>query len=1851
MKHEPVQYLFERMAQSMPEQAAVSRGDTRITYRELQQRTDKLAHLLLSGGAKKGTIVAILLDDKVDAITSIIAVLKAGAVFVPFDPLLPDLRLKTMVSEATPDLFISEANLTQRLNGFSHAKVLSLDKCKRLDQLAVDDVLASKVAESPEPDDFCYIYFTSGSTGRPKSIAGRLKGIDHFIRWEIESLGIGKDDRISQLLPLSFDGSLRDIFVPLCAGGTICVPENNEIVSDAKELVSWIDRESIALIHCVPTLFRSILNEELHPNQFRALRYVLLAGEAMLPSDVGRWREVFGDRVKLINLYGTSETTMAKFVYEVQPGDEKRRSVPVGKPMPGARALIVDEDGRACPPGAIGEIYIRTPYRSHGYYKQPELTAEVFIPNPFNSDPNDIVYKTGDLGRMLEDGNVEVLGRRDLQVKIRGVRVELEEINSLVRGFTGVNDVAVIDRKDTSGGNFLCAYIVGNGALKLDSLREYLHGRLPSSMVPSAFVIMEKLPRTISGKIDRRALPDLKDCTGRGEYLTPRSGTEQIVADIWANILGLPKISLHDNFFELGGHSLLATQVMVRVRKTIGVELPLRTLFENPTVAKFATYIDAAAWRSATTSLPPIVPVSRDRELPLSFSQQRLWFLEQLKPGDPLYHSFQALLITGPLDVRALELSLNEIIRRHEVLRTVFETVAGDPVQRIQPATPMSLRSMDLSDVPQEERRPVLVQLAIDESQRPFDLVGGPLIRALLVVLGEQEHALLFTLHHIVSDGWSLGILCREISALYEAFASGAHVPLPDLPVQYADFAAWQREHLQGAALNEQLSYWRKQLQDVPSALELPADRARPEIATFRGAIMTFALSKELTQQLKALSQHEGATLFMVLLGAFAALLYRYTGQPDIVVGTAIANRNRDETESLIGFFINMLVMRTDLSGNPTFLDLLQRVKQVTLAAYQHQDVPFEQIIEMLQPQRSFNRTPLYQVEFTLQNAPLEPLEARGLRFAPLEVKAVSSETDLNLMMSESENGLVGEVVYATDLFEATTIERLMSHFQNLLEEVSKAPEQRILELPLTSGSETRGLLARWGVTDMNVNKLVHQLFAEQAARTPEALAVVFNDRTFTYAELNQRANQLARYLKRHNAKPETLVAVHLERSFDLVVALLAILKTGAAFVPLDPSYPPETLAFMLADAQTSILLTREAFTRELSASGAKVISLEASAAEIAQENVYDPVVTADGDNLAYAIYTSGSTGQSNGVLITHDSLTKYSLDFIERIGLRANDRILQFASPSFDVALEEIFPTLLCGAAVVFSGDEHSPPATDLLRIIEQQQITGIELPTAYWHEWVKVLSARATRIPETLRFVIIGGEKVSSKQLAAWQSFGVPLIHVYGLTEATITSTVYDVPRSDQTVSNLPLGQALKHTQLYLLDPYLRPVPPGITGEIYLGGECLARSYLNRPALTAERFIPNPFSTTRGARMYKTGDLARSFANGDLVFLGRVDHQLKIRGYRIEPDGIEALLKQHPLVQDAVVTVTTNGNGNGHSHLFKRGPDGSVLLPDENLVAEKLATLSAVEIEQLFARIEALSEDESETVLAMELQLDQEHDRTTVRRFPQFEVQLTLKDEAFINPPKEAQKNWLLRRALDEFASDLKHLDVLSKRFVSGSARPRLTAPVTWDAHQASYQDHQLIIAGQQVMQDWEAPLMEAMAQVVTEAHGDVLEVGFGMAISATYIQKFGVKSYTIIEPNDEVVKRFHEWKKQFPGRDIRLVHGRWHDVQHQLGDETFDGVFFDTVPTFEDEYLREVIDNVVMAEDFFPVAARVLRPGGIFTWYTNEIDTLSRRHQRLIQKYFSSFTVTVAGPLYPPEDCHYWFADSMVVVKAVK
>ena len=1195
---------------------------------------------------------------------------------------------------------------------------------------------------------------------------------------------------------------------------------------------------------------------------------------------------------------------MAKFIYEVQPGDEKRRSVPVGKPMPGTRALLVDEDGCACRPGAIGEIYISTPYRSHGYYKQPELTAEVFIPNPVSNDPNDIVYRTGDLGRLLDDGNLELLGRKDQQVKIRGVRVELEELNSLVRGFAGVQDVAVIDRKDTSGGNFLCAYVVGDGEFQLDALRAYLQEHLPSSMVPSAYVLMEKLPRTISGKIDRRALPQLKDRTGRGEYVPPRTATEQLVADIWANILGLPKISLHDDFFELGGHSLLATQVMVRARKRTGVELPLRALFENPTVAQLAAQIEAALQKGTVSAAPALVPVARDGELPLSFAQQRLWFLHQLEPDSAVYNCPAAVRFTGALNLAALAQSFNQVVRRHEVLRTRFGAREGSPVQIIASSLQVPLPIIDLSSLPAGRVEGEIGRLAQLEAQRGFDLSQDELLRTKVLRVSATEHVVVVTMHHIVSDGWSIGVLVKEVAALYEAYAQGSAPALEPPVVQYADYAHWEREWLQGEVLAEQLAYWKEQLAEAP-VLELPADRPRPPVPSYHGAYESFELDQELSAALQELSRGLDATLFMTLLAAWQALLHRYSGQSDIVVGTPIANRPQAETEDLIGFFVNMLALRTDVSGNPRFSELVERVRETALGAYAHQALPFEKLIEELQPERDTSHSPLVQVVFVLQNAPQGDLSTLDLKLNYMEVDTSTAKFDLVVNVYELGDKLSFAFTYSTDLFEAASMQRLGQHYKELLAAVVENTDKRVSELDFLSPAERRGLLNERNTTAAvyPAEKCVSELFEEQVRRSPEAIALVAEGRQITYAELQRRAELLAAHLQQSGVGAGSCVGIFLDHSIETVVAILGVLRTGAAYVPLDTDHPRTRLAFIIEDAQLETVLAQQSLLERLPLNdGVHTILVDE---EDWQETQIDAEFqSATPTDAAYIIYTSGSTGQPKGVKISHRALVNY-LCWCRDVYVKNEEASFAlYSSLAFDLTVTSIFTPLLTGNRLVIYGRANQ---FAVQRIVQDNLVDVLKLTPSHL-ALIKDFDNRNSRIKR----LIVGGESLTTELAAqVHESFGgqVEILNEYGPTEATVGCMIYRFdPQRDQR-SAVPIGGPAANVQIHVLDKYLNPTPENVIGELYISGAGLAEGYVNRPDLTSERFIPHPFMA--GQRMYRSGDRARWLRSGEIEYLGRVDEQVKYHGYRIELSEIRSALNQHPQVRDSVVLLRQDHRG----------------------------------------------------------------------------------------------------------------------------------------------------------------------------------------------------------------------------------------------------------------------------------------------------------------------------------------------------
>lgn len=906
-----------------------------------------------------------------------------------------------------------------------------------------------------------------------------------------------------------------------------------------------------------------------------------------------------------------------------------------------------------------------------------------------------------------------------------------------------------------------------------------------------------------------------------------------------------------------------------------------------------------------------IARCSEQSTAPLSFAQQRLWFLDQLEPGSAAYNLPRAIHLTGLLNAAALEQSFNEIVRRHETLRTTFETVDGQPIQIIAPAFALTLPVVNLQELSESEREQKVRQLATEEAQRPFSLNKGPLLRVTLLQLSQVKHIVLLTLHHIVSDAWSTGVLVQEMAALYEAFLQGKPLPLPELPIQYADFASWQRQWLQGKGLESQLAYWRQQLDGDLPVLQVPTDRARLVVQTSRGARQSLVLPKGLTEALKSLSQKEGATLFITLLAAFKTLLYRYTGQEDILIGSPIANRNRAEIEGLIGFFVNTLVLRSDLFGNPSFRELLGRVREVCLGAYAHQDLPFEVLVEKLQPERSLSRTPLFQVMFALQNTSVPTLKLPGLTLSSLKVETKTAQLDLSLDIVETGDGLSTSVEYSTDLFKAETIARMLEHFQILLAGIVANPNQRLSNLPLLTHAERQKLLVEWNNIQADDPKYqcIHELFQAQVARSPDAIAVISEDKHLTYRELNVRANQLAHDLQILDIRPEVRVGISAERSLEMVIGLLAILKAGGTYVPLDPAYPQERLAFMLNHAQVSVLLTQHRLVETLPQHGALVVCLDTDWPANRPENLDNPVSGVTDENLAYVIYTSGSTGKPKGVMIQHRSLASYIETVSVEFNIQPGDRVLQFASLNFDVAAEEIFSCLVRGATLVLRTNSMVTSASEFLPRCRDFRLTVLDLPTAFWHQLTAELMMKGLALPEPVRLVIIGGERALPERLAAWQEHvdeRVRLINVYGPTEATIGATICKLPRLmgvDTKLPEVPIGRAIQNVQTYVLDPHLQPTPIGVPGELYIGGVGLARGYLNRPELTAEKFVPHPFSPSLGTRLYKTGDLVRYLPSGEIEFCGRIDQQVKLRGFRIELGEIETVLSQHMNVCEAVV------------------------------------------------------------------------------------------------------------------------------------------------------------------------------------------------------------------------------------------------------------------------------------------------------------------------------------------------------------
>ncbi|NCS11031.1 MAG: amino acid adenylation domain-containing protein [Microcystis aeruginosa G13-09] len=1520
--HHCIHHLFEEQAARTPAAVAVVFEGLELTYQELNIQANQLAHYLKSLEVNSEVLVGIYLERSLLVIVGLLAVLKAGGAYLPLDPDYPQQRLTYMAEDAQISLLLTQESLLDSLP-VEDVGVIVLDK--------LAEILTVQSPENPfsevVSENLLCLLYTSGSTGKPKGVMlTHAALVNHS--WGIsEVFGLTESDRVLQFASFGFDVAAEEIFPTWLKGGTV-VLRPGQMFATLTDFANFIEQERLTVLNITPAYWHEwalAVSQSLAAVP-SSLRVVAVGGDAVLPETVNIWRQMVGKRVQCINVYGPTEASVTAIVHDLLDyQSEKINSVLIGRPIANTKAYVLDQNLQPVPIGVKGELHLCGVRLARGYLNRPELTAEKFINNPFANAAFNRLYKTGDLARYLPDGNIECFGRIDNQVKIRGFRIELGEIEAVLNQNIDVQTSCVIIREDTPGDKYLVAYIVAHYERipMISELRQFLSSKLPLYMVPQAFVFLESLPLTTNRKVDRRALP-APDKIGnrRDQYVAPRNGIEEMLVQICTEILKVEPVGIYDNFFEIGGHSLLATQLVSRIRSLFKIELPLRSLFGAATVAELAHLIGQLQQQNLTLTVPPILPRTKDTELPLSFAQQRLWFLDQLQPNSALYNIPMVLHFRGNLNQKALEQSLQEICDRHEVLRTNFVTIDGQPTQVIQ-TTREGISVVNLEDLTVHEQAEKTQQLKQKQATQPFDLAKESLIRITLGVLSETEHLLLVCMHHIISDGWSIEVFIHELTSLYNAYVQNQPANLAPLPIQYADFALWQKQWLQGDVLQTQLNYWQNQLTAAPSLLSLPTDHPRPAVQSFVGTQQEFSLSPKLSQALTELSHQQGVTLFMTLLAAFDALLYRYTGSGDILVGTPIANRNRSEIEGLIGFFVNTLVMRTDLSDNPSFSQLLTRVREVTMDAYAHQDLPFEMLVEALQPERDLSHTPLFQVAFVLQNTPKSEIAMTGLTVTDLPPENTTAKFYLTLAMVNTDDGLKGVWEYNTDLFESSTIERLSGHFLNLLGGIAANPQARISQLPLLTESETNQLLIEWNNTQVDYPeyKCIHQLFEEQVKRTPDAVAVVCSQQQLTYNELNCRANQLAHYLQKLGVKADTLVGISLERSLEMIVGLLGILKAGGAYLPLDPDYPSERLQFAIADAQLSLLLTQEGLIDKLPKHQAPLILLEQIREEINQNSQDNLTGVVTANNLANLIYTSGSTGKPKGVMVEHRGLFNLAQAQIKTFNLQSNSRILQFASLNFDASIWEIILAMGAGATLYLDTKDALMPGLPLMGRLKDYAITHITLPPS------ALAALPLEEIPE-LQTIIVGGEACSEELIKQWAT-GRNFFNAYGPTETSVCATVEKW--TDETLK-VTIGRPIANTQVYILDCHLQPVPIGVPGELHIGGMGLARGYLNRPELTQEKFIPNPFSNYPDSRLYKTGDLARYLPDGKIEYLGRIDNQVKIRGFRIELGEIEALLNQNQAVQSSCVIVREDNLGD------KRLVAYVVLQPEINLTINEI-------------------------------------------------------------------------------------------------------------------------------------------------------------------------------------------------------------------------------------------------------------------------------------------------------------------------
>jgi amino acid adenylation domain-containing protein len=1493
---------FRRQAAATPDRPAVELGDRHLTYAELDARAAASAARLHRLGVGPGATVGVLLEPSLELVTSILAVARAGAAWLPLDPSYPADRLSYMVGDSGAVLVIAGTDAPGWLRSLG---VPLADPA--------DDTAPAEPLPLPRlrPESAAYVIYTSGSTGRPKGVTLTQRGLANLTDAQRSTFTVGPGHRVLQFASPSFDASVFELAMALCSGATLVLPPRRDVLY-GPGLGDFLADTRITHITLPPSVLAMVPEREL-PH----LETIVCAGEALPQQLVDRW----APGRAMFNAYGPTETTVWASVSRTVPGGGKPV---IGRAVDGVRLHVLDESLRPVVPGEPGELVVGGEGVARGYIDRSALTADRFVPDP--DAPGERAYRTGDLVRMTPDGELDFLGRIDQQVKLNGFRIEPDEIAAVLRDHPAVQDVAVVVGR-VGDEDRLVGYVVAPSAKPLE-LREFAAGRLPHFMVPSV-VLIDRLPLLPNGKLDRAALPAPDRASlGLGDGgAGARTGTERRLAGITAELLGIDGIGVDDDFFLLGGHSLLAGRLAARVRSEFGTELPISSIYEQRTVARMAAELDRLG--RSVPALPPVVRVPRDRPLPLSFPQERIWFLEQLSPGNLAYNAQATIRLRGPLDAGALGATLTEVVRRHEIFRTAFSTIDGVPVQEVRPPMTVPLPLVDLGDVPEAERERRTEEVVRDTIRRPFELTDPPLARWLLIRHAADDHTLVQVEHHFVHDGWSFGVLLDEIRAIYPELAAGRPSPLPEPPIQYADFAAWQRAWMRDEVLDRHLEYWKGHLKDAPLVLDLPTDRPRPRVPSFDGAALRVELPAELSRALRESSERSGVTLFATMLTGFAALLSRRSGQSDLVVGTGAANRRLAETERMPGMVVNTLPLRLDTSGSPGFDSLRRRVSDVLVETSDWQDVPLDRLVEAVAPPRVPSINPLFQVMFSFHNAIVPDLEFGGVRGTVLERHNGSSKMDMNIVVvPRSQQGadreghpdrdritLIWE--YASSLFDEDTVRRMVDQYLTLLRAAIADPERPMDRIGLESGADTdrdwATLLAVGSGECVEFGGgLLTDLVDAVAARTPHAPAVTDSRCTLSYAELTGRANHLAARLRDAGVTADTPVGLWMDRSAETTVTLLAILKAGGAFLPLDPDLPVGRVRTLLTDAGAPVICVDNHHAKTLTAGTTETLTVTGTLTVLdcgpgtpteTAPTPPDSIVT--GDNLISVYYTSGSTGTPKGVASTHTGWTNRIQWMQAQYPLTPGDTVLHKTVLSFDDSAVEILWPLIAGATLVIlpPGLHRDPRA--IADWSDNHHITALHFVPSMLSLFLDEITP--TRHPLThLRHVISSGEALHPHLVT---KFHQRLAHTparlhnqWGATEVSIDSTSHTCTPHDEHTTDVPLGNPIANNQVLLLDEHLNPVPDGIPGELHLAGTGLARGYLHDPRKTATTFLPHPHA--HGQRLYRTGDRAIRRPDGRLTFLGRTDNQVKIRGIRIEPAEIEHTLRRHPHIRDALVT-----------------------------------------------------------------------------------------------------------------------------------------------------------------------------------------------------------------------------------------------------------------------------------------------------------------------------------------------------------